>query len=329
MLKKTELLLIALLILVTLGLRLWKLDGVPPGWRDDELINSLVISQHTLDGDIRPYYADASGHEGLYHILNAGFLALFGATPAGIRLLSVILGTITIFFTYLLTKELFHEHPLKEAAGFIAAFALTLSFWSLMYSRTGIRHIALPALVLPCFYYLWRWLHQFKGHLIPTSLNRSLILASLTLGAAYYTYFASRGVPLILAAFVAYIALVDWPTIRKSWKQWLIFAAISTLLAVPLYFSIQAQAGADARVAELAVPLIAMGEGDFGPLLEHIQVTLRMTHADGDGEFLYNIPGRPLFGPLGAILFWIGLAISIWHSVTPLWQRWVQKSADS
>lgn len=325
--KKIELISITLLMLVTLGLRLWQLDGVPPGWRDDELINSLVISQHTLDGDIRPYYADASGHEGLYHILNAGFLALFGATPAGIRLLSVILGCITVYFTYLLTKELFDSHPFKEAAGLLAALALSFSFWSLMYSRTGIRHIALPALVLPCFYFLWHWLHQFKGRLVPTHLNRSFIVAVLCLGAAYYTYFASRGVPLILMALVAYIALVDWAFVRQSWKQWLIFAAISTLLAVPLYFSIRSQAGADDRIAELAVPLIAMREGDFGPLFEHVRLTLGMAHASGDGEFLYNIPDRPLFGPLVAILFWAGLAISVWHSLTPLWQRWVQKTA--
>ncbi|MFT5193518.1 MAG: hypothetical protein ACI9EW_000595 [Cellvibrionaceae bacterium] len=331
--KKTEFIVIALLLAVTLGLRLWQLDSVPPGWRDDELINSLVISQHTIDGDVRAYYADASGHEGLYHILNAGFLALFGPTPAGIRLLSVILGCVTIFFTYLLTKEMFSQHTYNEAAGLIAAFVLSLSFWSLMYSRVGIRHIALPALVLPCFTYFWRWFNRFNKNRSSFGLTRlnfdwPLVLAAVCLGAAYYTYFASRGVPLILVAFVAYLALVDGSFIRRSWKHLLFFATVSTLLAVPLYLSIQAQAGADARVAELAVPLIAMREGDFAPLFEHIRITLGMIHITGDGEFLYNIPGRPLFGPLGAILFWLGILICLWQSVMPLWMRWVKKSAD-
>ncbi|MFK7800581.1 MAG: hypothetical protein AB8G95_03020 [Anaerolineae bacterium] len=327
--KKTELILFAVLIAITLGLRLWQLDGVPPGWRDDELINSLVISQHALDGDIRPYYADASGHEGLYHILNAVFLGLFGPTPAGIRLLSVILGCVTIVFTYLLTIELFRLHEHRKTAGFLAASALSLSFWSLMYSRTGIRHIALPALVLPSFYFLFQWLNQVIEKPFQIKIDRSLILAAVTLGAAYYTYFASRGVPLILIAFVAYLALIDWALLKRSWKQWLFFGAVSTLLAIPLYFSIQNQAGADARVAELAVPLIAMGEGNFEPLIEHVRLTLSMTHAAGDGEFLYNIPGRPLFGPIGAILFWLGIAVCLWQSLASLWKRWGQKSADS
>ncbi|MCZ7666284.1 MAG: glycosyltransferase family 39 protein [Chloroflexi bacterium] len=86
---------------------LWQLDSVPPGWRDDELINSLVISQHVLDGEWAVYYPDASGHEALYHALNAIFLALFGATVWGIRYLSVLLGTLTVALTYRFGKKLF------------------------------------------------------------------------------------------------------------------------------------------------------------------------------------------------------------------------------
>ena len=333
--RKTELSLLLLLISVTLGLRLWQLDSVPPGWRDDELINSLVISQHTLQGDIRPYYADASGHEGLYHILNAGFLAVFGPTPAGIRYLSVILGLITIIYTFLLVGELFGQK--HKTTAFIAAFGLTFSFWSLMYSRTGIRHIALPALVLPCFFYFWRWFNQSKTNTATAgskplswrSLGQPLILATICLAAAYYTYFASRGIPLILIAFLVYIALINWTLVRKNWTDLVFFGVVSSLLAIPLYLSIQAQAGADARVAELAVPLIALGEGDFGPLLEHIRITLGMFHATGDGEFLYNIPDRPLFGPVGAALFWAGIAICVWKTLTPLWQRWGKRSTNN
>ncbi|MGD8856485.1 MAG: hypothetical protein PVG33_09175, partial [Chloroflexota bacterium] len=63
---------LALLTLLAFFLRVWQLDKAPPGWRDDELINSLVISQKVIDGDWAVYYPDASGHEALYHILNAG-----------------------------------------------------------------------------------------------------------------------------------------------------------------------------------------------------------------------------------------------------------------
>ncbi len=90
--NQIELALIVTITLLAFGLRLWQLEATPPGWRDDEIINSLVISQHVLDGDWAVYYADASGHEALYHALNAIFLGLFGATIWGIRYLSVHLG---------------------------------------------------------------------------------------------------------------------------------------------------------------------------------------------------------------------------------------------
>ena len=90
---------IIFLTLLALFLRLWRLEEVPPGWRDDELINSLVISQKVLDGDWAIYYPDASGHEALYHFLSAVTLGIFGPGTAGIRWLPAILGTMTIPLT--------------------------------------------------------------------------------------------------------------------------------------------------------------------------------------------------------------------------------------
>ncbi|MEM8858130.1 MAG: hypothetical protein AAGD96_07410, partial [Chloroflexota bacterium] len=214
-------------------------------------------------------------------------------------------------------------------AALIAAFALSLSFWSLMYSRTGIRHIALPACVLPSFYFLWRWLDRARSDTNIPHFERNFIWSAVFLALAYYTYFASRGVPLILIAFFGYVALLNWPFIKQTWKSLALFALLSTILAIPLYLSIRAQPGADARVAELAVPLIALGEGNFAPLFEYIRITLGMFHATGDSEFLYNIPNRPLFGPMGGMLFWLGISVCVWQTLAPLWQRWVSREVHN
>ncbi|MCA9947571.1 MAG: hypothetical protein KC449_29025, partial [Anaerolineales bacterium] len=98
--RKRDFWLVLAITFVAFGLRLWQLGNLPPGWRDDELINSLVISQHVLDGDFAVYYADASGHEALYHALNAIMLGLFGANFVGIRLLSAFLGTLAVPLTF-------------------------------------------------------------------------------------------------------------------------------------------------------------------------------------------------------------------------------------
>ncbi len=305
-----------LLVLVAVGFRLYRIDQVPPGWRDDELINSLVISQHALDGDIELFYHDASGHEGLYHILNAPFLAQFGTSWAGIRLLSIIMGTMTIPLVYLLTREMGQDEFLAR----VAAVAMVASFWSLMYSRTGIRHIALLWLVLPSFYCFWygfQIARQGKG-----GGDRAFVFAGLWLGLSFYTYFASRGVPLIFIAFAIYLLIVARPWLGRTWRGFALTMTVAIFVGLPLYQTLQNQpVEAEGRVEELAVPVVEARDGNFEPLWEHIVGTLGMFHATGDNENLYNIPDRPLFGPIPALLFWLGVVLAIYYALLPLWSR--------
>lgn len=321
--RDDQILILAGLIVLAFLLRWVLLDSVPPGWRDDELINSLVISQKVLDGDWAVYYADASGHEALYHALNALFLGLFGPGVAGIRLLSVILGTLTVPMTYLVGRKLFNS-PL----GLTAALGLAFSFWSLMYSRIGLRHILLPPLVLAAFYFFWRGLRiddlRLKiddWHFNHQSSILNYLMAAIFTALGFYTYFAGRGVPLILLAFMAYVWLVDRERFRQHWRRWAAMLGVMALLSVPLLVTLGRQPESEARVAELAVPLVEARAGNFAPLLTHVRVTLSMFHSTGDDEWLYNIPNRPIFGPIGAIFFWSGVAIAFWYALKPLISR--------
>ena len=86
---------------------------------------------------------------------------------------------------------------------------------------------------------------------------------------------------------------------------------LAFVLALPLLITLQQQPESEARVAELAVPLVEAEVGNFEPLGRHIRVTLNMFHSDGDDEWLYNIPHRPVFGWLGALFFWGGVLIAL------------------
>ncbi|MCA9974962.1 MAG: hypothetical protein KC413_04405, partial [Anaerolineales bacterium] len=306
-----------LLVLLAFALRIAWLDSVPPGWRDDELINSLVISQKVLDGDLAVYYADASGHEALYHALNALFLGAFGPGVPGIRWLSVLLGTLAVPLTYLVGRRMF-----GRMAGWVAAGGLTFSFWSLMYSRIGLRHILLPLLVLAAFYFFWQPLVEKIEQGEASRAGRPLLallraagLTAVFMALGFYTYFAGRGVPLILLAFMGYVLLVAPHIWRRQWRQWGVMLLLALLLALPLLMTLGQQPEAEGRVAELAVPLVAARQGDFGPLWEHVITTLAMFHNNGDGEWLYNIPQRPIFGVIGALFFWLGVALAVYETM--------------
>ena len=300
------------IVLLAFGLRVWALAGVPPGWRDDELIESLVVSQKILDGNLHFYYPDASGHEALYHALNAVFLAGFGPTALGIRLLSAILGTLAVPLTYAVGRRL--SGP---AVGLTAAALLAVSFWGLMYSRVGIRHVTTPVMALAAFGFFWQGLGlsgRARGHHSPLV---AFAAAGLFLGLGFHSYFASRGAPLIPAAFVVYLALVAPGALRGRWRGLLVMAVVAGLVALPLYLAIAAQPAAEARVGELALPLIEARAGDFGRLLDHAAAALLMPVAGGDPEWLYNVPERPIFGPAGGAAFWLGVGLAGWWAARP------------
>ncbi|TEU10338.1 MAG: glycosyltransferase family 39 protein, partial [Anaerolineales bacterium] len=290
------------------------LETVPPGWRDDELINIHALSGELLAGHFPLYFTGASGHEPLYHHLHAGVHAVLGFNALSGHLLSVAFGTLTVALTYALTRRLF-----GRTTAAIASLMLSTSFWSLMYSRTAIRHISLPPLALATFYLLWREKPGF--------FRKTWFLVGLIVGISLYTYPAARLLPALLVLFAAYLALFhrDRPSTGSSgrcdWRGFLLALVIMAVLAAPLGVAIargrsEAAAqgiGADARLAELAVPLRELRAGNPRPLLENIWTTLGMFHATGDPEWLYNIPNRPLFNPIGGALLWAGIALCLYR----------------
>lgn len=325
---RSEKVLLLLLTLLALALRLWQLARVPPGWRDDELIEALVISQKVLNGDLAFFYPDASGHEALYHVLHALLLAITGPTAFGIRGLSVLAGTLAVPLTYLVGKRLFHP-----TVGWVAALGLAFSFWGLMYSRFGLRHVLLPTLVLAAFLFFWQSVitgisgaeeRGNKGQKAiancqlaivnwPSSIVH-LLFSAFFVALGFYTYFAGRGVPLILLAFMGYVWLMRRELFRRQWRQWALFLGVIFLLALPLALTLRQQPEAEGRVAELALPLIEARQGNFAPLIEYTRITLGMFHSTGDEEWLYNIPNRPLFSPIGALFFWAGVLWTAWQA---------------
>lgn len=299
--RRLEVVLVLFVTLVAFSLRsVWQWYA-PRGWRDDELSNAFVVSQHVREGEVRLYYDDASGHEGLYHLLQAGTMTLFGPSGWGIRGVSILMGTLAVTLTYLLARRMFDWQ-----VALLAALALAVSFWSLMYSRSGQRHITLTVMTLLGFLTLWHMVLKQNKHEGWRSLA-GFALAGVWMGVGFYTYFASRGVPLIVAAWAVYLFIWARETWSKSWRGLLVTLGVAVVLALPLIVVLQEQPEAEARVAELAKPLYDLRAGDPSTLFSYAWTTLSMFTHDGDSEVLYNVAHRPVFGPLGGGLFWLGV----------------------
>jgi hypothetical protein len=293
---------VTVLLLLTWGLRLRCLETVPPGWRDDELIESIALSGQVLAGHLPIYFTGASGHEPLYHYLHAGVNAVLGYNLMSGHLLSIAFGTLTVALTYALSRRLF-----GRTVASLASLALATSFWSLMYSRIGLRHVSAVAFALLVFYLLWHLLER------PHPRRRAYLPVGLALGLGLHTYFASRLLPAILIVFALYLLLFHRADFRRHWQGLALALALAVVLVTPMALAIARSAGADARLAELAVPLRELQAGNPRPLLESIWTTLGMFRATGDPEWLYNIPDRPVFNVLGAALLWAGIALCLYR----------------
>ncbi len=336
------------LLLLAWGLRLCCLETVPPGWRDDELINIHALSGELFEGRFPLYFIGASGHEPLYHYLLAGAHAVLGFNVLSGHVVSVFCGVLTVALTYTLARRLF-----GRGTAMVASLALTTSFWSLMYSRTAIRHINLPPCALVAFYLLWRSLTDGSRRTcairmapsgecgcairmapsakwacaIRMALSRGwgrAVLLGLAVGVCLYIYPAARLLPVHLVLILAYLALFHRRQFKRQWRGFLLALAVTALLAVPLWVAIgqgRSEAamegiGADARLDELAVPLRELRAGNPRPFLESFWTTLGMFHATGDSEWLYNIAGRPVFNLLGGALLWAGVLFCLYR-----WRR--------
>ena len=285
------------MLLLAWGLRWIALLDVPPGWRDDDLIEVYTFSLDILDNGPQIYFAGASGHEPLFHTLRAPVLALAGLNQASARWTSAVFGTLAVVLTWAAGRRLF-----TRKVGLLAGASVAASFWGLMYSRVAIRHIgALPWMLL-AIYCAWRVLQDARLSRWPA--------VGIAIGTAggLYTYYAGRLIPALLIVALPFVGG------RKGrWKPYLAALAGGVLLAVPMFWAATHIPGADARVGELAVPLTALVEGDVRPLVQTTWTTLGMAHAKGDPEWLYNVAERPVFGLAGALLFYFGILTRLGH----------------
>src|SRR5450756_1531834 len=129
--------LMIVVLLIAAFFRFAFIASAPPGWRDDELIE-FGMDQRIVQGWRPLFISEAEGHEPVYHYLHAGTLVLFGENIIGYKWLPFAFGLLTIALTFALARRMFDAR-----VGLLAAALMAVSFWPIMYSRLGIRHIGL------------------------------------------------------------------------------------------------------------------------------------------------------------------------------------------
>lgn len=303
--SRTGIFLCAALLLLAFALRSVGLAQLPPGLSHDEAYNGITALD-ILGGKQAVFFDIKNGTEALYLYMQAGAIALLGASDWALRWVSIVCAMLTIPLTCLLGRRFF-----GVTAALLSVVGLTVSFWAVFVNRLALRINAMLPLELAAFIAYWAALQS-------TERRRKLALSALAgffVGLSLYTYLSARFLPFV---FVLYYACGVLRSRRPSsgLTELLVLLAVAALVFVPLgwYFYTHPDTFTT-RAGQVNDLRFIAWSGDFGPLLHDTLNTLGMFGQSGDPSWRYNAAGRPVFDFLGAAFFYLGLGLCLWRAV--------------
>jgi hypothetical protein len=321
------------LLILTLGLaaglRLWRLDSVPPGLTHDEAghgQDAIAI----LHG-ARPLYETIGyGREPLYDYAVAAVMAVLGRTDYVIlRGVSAAFGLLTIVVTTLWVRRAFGPWEAILSSAWLAG-----SFWAVSTSRQALRSVMLPALLAAAVYAWWRGAFDPDDRKSPGFSEKTwFILSGLLVGATLWTYMAARVTWALFLVFPLYLLVTDrirlqsksqspkskfqTPTENKRrWPGMVLALVVAGVSAAPMFIWLQQHPGAEQRFSQLGQPLQNLATGNVGQIWTNSLEALGMFTLRADDLWMYNLPGRPWLGAVEGVLFYVGVALALWR-----WRR--------
>ena len=217
--KYSSLFKIAFLVLLCIGvlLRIFKLGLIPVGLNADEAsIGYEAYSLLKTGADrwgihLPPYFLSfGSGQNTLYAYLSVPFLYFFDMSQTSIRLLSAVLGLLTIPIVYYFTKLLFKNNYWAYACTILYLFDPYL----FMISRWALEYNILPFFVLVSLYLFTKSFESIGSELKLHFLKKACILFSLpSLALIIYAYASAL---FIVPVFLLFLIAYNWVEIKQQ-----------------------------------------------------------------------------------------------------------------
>ncbi|MFA4880468.1 MAG: glycosyltransferase family 39 protein [Candidatus Doudnabacteria bacterium] len=296
-----------LLILILAGIfRFWQIRDLPGGLYSDEGANGLDVLD-ILSGKNRDvFYERNYGREGLFFYLLALSVKIFGIGVWQMKIVSGILGILTIIGLYLLTKTLFNR-TIALLASLFAAVSIPYTFLS----RVAFRANMLPFVSVFLFYFCVKTLKDKKDEYFYS------FLAGIFLALGFYTYISFRIVPFCIIALIILFEIISRRTgnpkgfIVPHRKQ-IFTALIAFLIAIaPLaFYFYQHPSSFFGRANDVSILNPNLAHGPFYYLLRNIGITAIMFNVYGDANWRHNLSEAPFFDPVTGVLFLVGLIIA-------------------
>ncbi|MGQ9709071.1 MAG: ArnT family glycosyltransferase [Anaerolineae bacterium] len=310
-----------LLLLAAFLARAVALDEIPANFGGDEGTQALEALRLLGPPLGNPF---ATGWYGVPTIsfLAAGLgMKLFGATVAGVRMLSALAGTASVLATYLLARRL-----AGEWVGWGAAISVAFGHYALHFSRLASNQIADALLGPLVLYALLRGLESRGDSPLQGDRHFWMALAGLVLGLCWYGYFGARLMTVVVGLYLVGRALGDRGGFLDRHGRGLVVLAVGFALVLwplALYY-IAHPADFLSRYNQVSIfasgwlarEVALTGKSALALLLEQFWKSVSAFNATPDPTFWYR-PGVPLLDPISGVFFILGLAVAFWRVRQP------------
>jgi 4-amino-4-deoxy-L-arabinose transferase-like glycosyltransferase len=310
-----------LLLLAAFLARAVALDTIPANFGGDEGTQALEALRLLGPPLGNPFATGWYSVPTLSFLVAGIWMELFGATVAGVRALSALVGTASVLATYLLARRL-----AGEWVGWGAAVLVAFGHYGLHFSRLASNQIADALLGPLALYFLLRGLEsRSDGH--PKGNRRLwMALAGLVLGLSWYTYFGARLMTVIVGLYLVGRALSEGSEFLDRHGRGLVALAVGFALALwplALYY-IAHPADFLSRYNQvsifasgwLAQEMSLTGKSAATLLLQQFWKSVSAFNVTPDPTFWYR-PGIPFLDPASGVFFILGLTVAFWRVRRP------------
>lgn len=222
-----------LLFLVALVIRIYDLANHPFILNGTEASLGLEALNVINGLQTNPFGSGWLTNPSLPFFLLAIPIRLLGPSVESLRLLSAIIGAVTVPILFIIGQQLY-----SRATGIVAAILLAGSHFHIHFSRLGLTNAwdaLLTLLALGLIAIAWEQAPQ---------RNRSTwLLAGIAVGFNAYLYTGSHLLPIMLLGLALILILLDRTTIKKQWRHILAMAALALVVALPQLLYYQASPG--------------------------------------------------------------------------------------
>jgi hypothetical protein len=294
-----------LILTLALALRTARLPALPVGLHYDEAANGILAAEIARGDEYPIFIAAYTGKEVLFFYWVALWMRLLGPTPLALRLGAATIGVATVAATVWAVRELLHGQKGARWVALLAAALLATSLQHLILSRYGFRAVSQPLMQALTVAALWRGLRLTTpgARQTPTGGYVWLVVAGILCGLTAYTYLAARLFPLPLGLGLLSLWGAEGRHRRARLGQMALFLLSAALALAPLGAYWLTHPGSFLnRTQQVAAQ--SWREAWHG-----LGAALGMLFLRGDPYVRFNLPPRPLLGPVMALLALVGGAV--------------------